>query len=217
MNGTVFGQIDDRPTGPSRLLYVLSGLMLVAGVSTAVWSAKLMIQGFTEMAPQRVALPGTVEIDLPGPGKHVIFHEYRSDFGGKAYANDPALQDLVLVLVDPSTGKPVALATLGHSETYQYGGRKGAAAFAFEIDRAGAYKLSASYPQDRTGPEVVLAIGRGFPTRAFVRFLIALFAGIACCAGGVVIAVVTGIKRNRARSAPRMPLPASGPPPPPTG
>jgi hypothetical protein len=83
--------------------------------------------------------------------------------------------------------------------TYSFGARKGVSVLQFNIDQPGIYEFSASYPRGQEGPEVVLAMGRGFMKKLMGTIFggLALFFGSGAIA--VAITVVTLLKRQKAK------------------
>jgi len=183
---------------PSRWYYGLAGLVFVAGW---VLFALFLFQNLSGLSDtlQQVVVPGSVELTLSQPGKYTIYYEYRSVVGSKIYSADQNLPGLECVLVSKTTGSKVALSRASVSSSYSMGGREGVAVFDFTIEQPGVYELSAGYPVGQEGPEVVLAIGQGF----VVRILTAVFGGLAIVFGSmaaaVAIAVITLVKRTKAK------------------
>jgi hypothetical protein len=154
---------------------------------------------------RQVVVPGNVELTLSKPGKYTIYYEYRSVVGTRIFSTEQSLPGLECHLVSRATGSSIPLSRVTGSSSYTLGGRSGVAVLDFAIDRAGAYELSAGYPEGREGPEVVLAIGQGFTW----GILIAVFGGLATVFGSMgaalAIAVITLLKRMRAERALKRP------------
>ena len=189
---------------PSRWYYGLAGLVFVAGW---VLFALVLFKNLSGLADQlrQVVVPGNVELTLSKPGKYTIYYEHRSVVGTRIFSTDESLHGLDCRLVSRATGSSIPLSPVTVSSSYTVGGRSGVGVLDFAIDRAGAYELSAAYPEGWEGPEVVLAIGQGF-TRGI---LVAVFGGLATVFGSmgaaVAIAVITLLKRMRAERALRRP------------
>jgi hypothetical protein len=107
---------------------------------------------------------------------------------------------LTVELVSAETGESVPLDAPGANTTYELRGRSGRAVLTFEVDRPGAYRLSADYPAGG-GPETVLAVGRGLGTRIAMTVAGAIAVGIGSFLLAVAIAVVTFVRRRRADHA----------------
>jgi hypothetical protein len=189
---------------PSRWYYGLAGLVFVAGW---VLFAVVLFKNLSGLADklQQVVVPGNVELTLSKPGKYTIYYEYRSVVGTRIFSSEESLPGLQCRLVSRTTGSSIPLSRVTGSSSYTLGGRSGVGVLDFTIDKAGAYELSAGYPEGREGPEVVLAIGQGFTG----GILTAVFGGLATVFGSmgaaVAIAVITFLKRMRAERALKRP------------
>ena len=183
---------------PSPWYYALAALVFIAGwVFFALFLFK-NLSGLSEGLRQ-VVVPGKAELTLLKPGKYTIYHEYRSVVGSKIYAADQNLSGLECVLVSKTTGAKIPLSRASASSSYSVGGRAGVSVFDFTVDRPGVYELSAAYSEGTQGPEVVLAVGQGF----VLGIVTAVFGGLAivfgAMAAAVAIALVTLIKRSKAK------------------
>jgi hypothetical protein len=189
---------------PSRWYYGLAGLVFVAGW---VLFALVLFKNLSGLADQlrQVVVPGNAELMLSKPGKYTIYYEHRSVVGTRIFSTDATLHGLECHLISRATGSSIPLSPVTISSSYTVGGRSGVGVFDFTIDRAGAYELSAAYPEGREGPEVVLAVGQGLTRGIFI----AVFGGLATVFGSmgaaVAIAVITFLKRMRAERALRRP------------
>jgi len=183
---------------PSRGYYGLAAAVFVAGW---VLFGLFLYRNLSGMADklQQVVVPGKAELTLSKPGRYTIYHEYRSVLGSKIYSADQNLPGLECVLVSKRTGSKVALHRAAVSSSYTMGGRSGVAVFDFTIEQPGVYELSAGYPEGQEGSEAVLAVGQGF----VVGIVITVFGGLAIVFGAmlaaIAIALVTLIKREKAK------------------
>jgi hypothetical protein len=176
--------------------FVIAALVLVLG---AIGSAAILYLGLSGLSMQRVVVPGSAEIALEEPGRHTIYHESRSVVDGRVY--DVAdVSGLTVELVSAETGESVPLDVPGANTTYELRGRSGRGVLTFEVDRPGAYRLSAEYPAGG-GPETVLAVGRGLGTRIAMTVVGAIALGLGSFLLAVAIAVVTFVRRRRAAHA----------------
>jgi hypothetical protein len=175
---------------------VIAALVLVLG---AIGSAAILYLGLSGLSMQRVVVPGSAEIALEESGRHTIYHESRSVVDGRVY--DVAdVSGLTVELVSAETGESVPLDVPGANTTYELRGRSGRGVLTFEVDRPGAYRLSAEYPAGG-GPETVLAVGRGLGTRIAMTVVGAIALGLGSFLLAVAIAVVTFVRRRRAAYA----------------
>jgi hypothetical protein len=128
--------------------------------------------------------------------------------GGKTFVtNNADLSGMRALLVSKATGEPVKL--VAPSASYSYSsGVSGVSVMEFDIGKPGLYQFSAWY-EGRGGPEVVLAIGKGFGERIWG----AVTQGIAILSGAIGLSVAIGaivfLKRRKAVKSTTL-LPAAG-------
>ena len=190
--------MDTPAIKPSRGYYVLAAVVFVTGWGLFAVFLFLGLSGLGSKF-QRVIAPGQSALVLNEPGDYTIYYEHHSVVGNRVYATDENLSGLECELVSKATGATVALQASSTSSTYSIGSREGKALFEFHIDQPGTYTLSTAYAAGHEGPEVVLAVGQGI----FAKIALTVFGGLAslfaCLALAVAIAVVTLIKRSKAR------------------
>jgi hypothetical protein len=183
---------------PSRAYYGLAVVVFIAGWVLFGWFLFRNLSGISGKL-QQVVVPGKVELALSKPGEYTIYHEYQSVVGSKIYSAEKNLPGLDCALVSKTTGSKVALSPASVSSSYAVGSRSGVAVFDFRIDQPGVYELSAGYPEGQEGPEVVLAVGQGFA----IGIVTTVFGGLAIVFGSMAaataIALVTLIKRDKAK------------------
>lgn len=185
-------------SGPSRKGYVFAAAVLAAGV---VGFVLVLFLGLSGLSMQRVVVPGSAELALKESGRYTIYHESRSVMDGRVYDVDD-VSGLTVELVSAETGESVPLDSPGANTTYDLRGRSGRGVLTFEVDRPGAYRLSADYPAGG-GPETVLAVGKGIGTRIAMTVVGAIAIAIGSFLLAAAIAVVTFVRRRRAiRAAP---------------
>ena len=179
--------------GPGRGGYLLAAVVLVLGVTGL---AAVLYMGLSGLAMQRVVVPGSAELALEEAGRYTIYHESRSVVDGRVY--DVAdVSGLTVELVSAETGESVPLDSPVANTTYDLRGRSGRGVLTFEVDRPGAYRLSADYPAGG-GPETVLAVGKGIGTRIATTVFGAIAIGIGSFLLAVAIGIVTFVRRRRA-------------------
>lgn len=185
---------------PSRWYYLLSILILVAGVSLFVFLLIRGIGGITDKLVQMEA-PGTAEMTFQETGTYTVFYERQSVMGGRVYNTGQNLQGLWVNVVSKETGDQAPITQSSTRTTYTIGGRSGVSVLEFNVDRPGVYQISAAYRDNRAGQPVVLAIGHGVAGRivgTVLGGLGALFGSILLAA---IIFAVTFVKRRRASRA----------------
>ena len=183
-------------SGPSRKGFVFAGVVLLVGV---IGFGAILYLGLRGLSMQRVVVPGSDELVLDEPGRYTIYHESRSVMGGRVY-DVSDVSGLTVELVSAETGESIPLDAPGANTTYELRGRSGRGVLTFEVDRPGAYLLSAEYPAG-AGPETVLAVGRGLGTRIAMTVAGAIAVGIGSFLLAVAVVVVTCIRPRRADQA----------------
>ncbi len=89
-------------TAPGRLWYAVAALLAVAGIAACTLLVMKFVQGLTD-TPQFLA-PGKFVFATAKPGRYVLWHEYRTVFGGRNYAVPEVLPDGARISVIESTG-----------------------------------------------------------------------------------------------------------------
>ena len=178
---------------PSRGWYGLAVLPVICGF------AAMGVILFTQLSRlddglEQIVVPGVRELQLE-PGRHTVFLEYSSVVDGRVYRVEQVSG--LTVRVDAADGAPVAVNAPMGSATYSLGGRQGEAINVFDVERAGAYRISANYG-GAAGPQTVIAVGHGFMGTLFTTILSALGAAFM----GMILAatVVVGVYMARRRA-----------------
>jgi hypothetical protein len=190
--------MDNQNIKPSRWYYGLAIAVFIIGGSLFAVFLFNSLSGLTEALTQ-VVVPVKSEIIFSETGKYTIFYEYQSVVGNRLYYTGERLSGLHCTLTSKVTGYRIALSRPMTRSTYSFGARKGVSVLQFNIDQPGIYEFSASYPRGQEGPEVVLAMGRGFMKKLMGTIFggLALFFGSGAIA--VAITVVTLLKRQKAK------------------
>ena len=200
--------MDEPRITPSRWYYVLAGVVCYTGLALFVLLIYKSISVLGSRLPQ-VVVPGETELNLREPGHYTIFYEYHSVVGDKAYSTEENLSGLTCTVSSKADKSKIALLPPWGSETYEFGGRAGRSVWEFTIDKPGLYLLSASYPEGRQGPEVVLAVGKDFMANLFKTIASAMALMFGTMAATVAIVVVTLVKRNKCKKRGAMQRPGS--------
>ncbi len=202
--------MDEQNVRPSRSYYALAGVVIVAG---AVVFALTLWKGLARATAslQQVVAPGTSEITLPEPGTYTVYYEHQSVIGNRVYSTGETVPGLVCTLASKRTGAGIRFSPSRANATYSFGGRVGRSVLDFQIEQPGMYVFSSSYPQGRDGSEVVLAVGRGSSMGIATTVLGSLAVLFGSIALGMVIFIVTLLRRHQAFQRLRT---AGGPPPP---
>lgn len=187
-----------RPA-PGRIWYAVAVLAALCGFAGAILVGYTKLKDVTGSLTQ-IVVPGGAVLTFE-PGHYTIFHEYQSVVDGRIYSGTD-ISGLLVQVVPTDGGQPVALGQPGVSSTYEFGGRAGQSVFAFDVTKAGEYRLAASYPEGRREPQAVLAVGQGTAWRIVSLVLSAIGLALLGVAAGVLIAVMV-YRRRRATLAPR--------------
>ena len=190
--------MDNHNITPSRWYYGLAiGFFIIGQLSLTLFLFN-NLSGLTGALTQ-VVVPAKSEIVFPETGKYTVFYEYQSVVGNRLFFTGERLSGLHCTLTSKVTGYRVPLSRPLTRSTYSLGDRKGVSVLEFNIDQPGIYEFSASYPKGQEGPEVVLAMGRGF----MKKLVGTIFGGLAIFFGSGAIAlaitVVTLLKRQKAK------------------
>ena len=191
---------------PSRWYYVFAGLVCVTGLALFVLWLDKSANGLGSKL-QQVVVPGEAELNLREPGRYTIFYEYHSVVGDKVYSTEENFSGLKCKLTAKADKSKIALVPPRGSETYELGGRVGRSVWECTIGRPGLYVLSASYPEGRQGPEVVLAVGKDFTANALntIGGGLALFFGTMFATAAIVVVTLVKRNNNRKRALARTP------------
>jgi hypothetical protein len=183
----------------SPLWFVVAGVVALATlVSAGLYLAPRIAT--IDQGTIRVVVPGSAVLTLDRPGHYLIFHEVRSVVDGRVY--QAKLGDMRVTLVPEGRSAPVALVTPKMSTEYQIGCCVGQSLLAFDIERPGRFRLSASRANGADEPKTVLAVSQGVVGRIFQ--LIGVVFGIGsiglAIAGALVLLAVRA--RLKARGKP---------------
>ena len=193
---------NDAPRASSRAGYWIGGALVAAGVLGAVlWFVTSLARVSGEVDDfQRLPLPGTATLRLEAR-KYVIYYEARNaDKTGTGFD---------LEINDARTGAALDTRRYEDSLTYSFG-HAGSAQATVTPPRASDYVIRAKGGDGARGAH--LAVGRSL-AGAILRTLLVTFAIGGLFAGsGVVLLVITGIRRRRVSRAPQ-PMEAEAPPP----
>lgn len=199
-----------RPAGPSKAGYWIGGVIIAAGILGVIVSGGLAYKALVHRvdAFQRVPLTGTEALHLD-PGGYVVYYE-----GSGVPNNVPP----ITVVVTPSGGlQPLPVSRYGESSpgarsfvTYNIHGHPGQAIATFTIpDPGGDYRIASASPG--VGG---LAVGPSVAPLLVGGILGALASGGLGLVVGLLVIILTGVKRGRAKRAQAaQPYPGYGYPP----
>jgi hypothetical protein len=206
-----------RNQKPSRWYYALALLIPVCaclGMALLVYSNVPKLPGALEALGienlTQVTIPGSAEIYFPKVGAYAVYYEYRGVIDGVKYSRDKTPPSLSCQLTSKATGADVALAAdyiEGNIYSTQNHERAGVLIKSITIHDPGVYNFSCQYPNGRTSPQIVLAVGPNMIYEFFnlaVKWLAALVSGalvfVAAGVLSILIVVFVAYKRRQSKN-----------------
>jgi hypothetical protein len=177
------------PKVPSVTGYVLAGLLTLAGIAGGVLLIVSGIRTYVDKVEgfERFEAPDSRALDLGEGGYSIYFERPGLD-------DDDPFPPISVSVVDPE-GEPVDLDRYDTDVSYSVSGHDGRGAWTFDADDPGTYRIQA----DGSGGDV--AVGRGIGA----RFAGAVVAGVGMLllapVLGAIVAVVTFLRRSKAKRA----------------
>jgi hypothetical protein len=180
---------------PSNVWYYVLAVVFagigVAGFGLILWNGLSHLTG----ALTQVVVPGHIDLALRAPGTYTVFYESESVLNGHSYSTPESvsMSDLTCSVTSRESDEYILLQKPSASVTYTLGGRSGKSVLQFHTSKAGHFRLSCRYPEEKRGPDVVIAVGRGVGTRILITVLggLASFFGGLGIAGGIVFWAVS--------------------------
>jgi hypothetical protein len=187
--------MNDRNVQPSVWYYGLAVLIIILGFLAF---AGYLFTGIssTQNGLMQLTAPGDAELNLKEPGEYTIFYENQSYFNGSVYNTGGQIPGLKIGVSEKASGETLNTYTAAGT-TYSMGGRSGQSITAFRVERPGLYWINTSYPRV-PGPEVVLAVGKGFVEGIFHLITVAMLILFGSIAIAAVITFVTYTRRKKA-------------------
>ena len=200
---------------PTRWYYVLALVIPVfacMGTTLFVYGNVPKLPGALEALGVKnltqVVVPGSAEIHFAEPGAYAVYYEYRSAIDGVRYYRGEYPPSMRCQLRSKSTGDSVKLAySTVKGDIYTYPERAGVMFKRISIDQPGIYNFSCQYPDGRSYPKNVMAVG---PNLVWEFFNIAvkpiaamLFGSIAFVFAGVISVLIiafVAIKRHQSKN-----------------
>jgi len=141
----------------------------------------------------QVVVPGSAEINFPKVGAYAVYYEYRSVINGVNYARTKYPPNINCQLRSKATDKNIELASPdveGNIYATQNQERVGVLFKSISINQPGVHIFSCRYTDDRSNPEIVLAVG---PNIIWELFNLAAKPVAATICGGLVFTGALGI------------------------
>jgi len=169
---------------------VAAGVLAVAGVVGGIVLIVVGIRSYVDRIEgfERFPVPGSEQVDLDDGGHSIYFERPGLD-------GEDVLPRLTVAVTPVAGGASLPLEDYDSDVSYEVSGHDGRGVFTFRVDDPGPYLVRA----DGSGGEV--AVGRGIGS----RWVSSVIAGALVLALGpllgLVLALVTFLRRSRARRA----------------
>jgi hypothetical protein len=200
---------------PTRWYYVLALLIPVfacMGTALIVYGNVPKLPGALEALDVKnltqIVVPGSAEIHFPKSGAYAVYYEYRSVIDGVSYFRDEYPPSMRCQLRSKRTGEAVKLApSTVDGNVYTYPERVGVMFKRISIDQPGIYNFSCQYPDGRSYPKNVMAVGSNLVWEFFNVALkpigAMLFGSFAFVFAGVISVLIiafVAIKRHQLKN-----------------
>ncbi len=174
--------------------WIGGGIIVVGAVVAVIWFVSGISSLFSAVdSYPRFTVPGQITTPLEAQ-RYKVFAEYpgaTTDINGVFRVGDLTVTD--------STGRPVQVSSAYSEETYSWNGHEGRSIAEFTAPTAGNYTIEATLPPTRSTASVRLAVGRGLQPSALVPLFAAAGLGGLAVLAGIVLIVVTAVRRGRAK------------------
>ncbi len=186
---------------PSKAWYWIGGLLIAAGVLTALglfigWAVSTS-KAVDNFARVRVPPEGQeVALDFKKPGEYRIYYEWRSEADGQRVDNDDhdPPQNLQITMTGP-TGEPVTVHPDDQDISFSFNDKLGQAVATVDIPAPGTYTMQVQ--SDATEP-FVIAVGKGALQTIWPWWLLGIIGAFILGLGlGLLAIIMTAVKRGR--------------------
>lgn len=176
---------------PSAAWYVLGAGALFAGLAVAITIVIVAVLGiFTAIDDyQRVDIPGSATIQVDEPGEQIIFVEDTRELGA-FLGGGPAVE-----VYDPD-GDLLQLGGSWATQSYTHDGYHGTETNRFTAAEPGPYRVEVA-SAEALPATARLAIGPSAFDGIPGRIVLAVLAGLGGLVVGLVVVVVTAVRRGR--------------------
>jgi len=184
------------PSRVSRRGYAVAGIIALLGLVIGLAG---LVRGFGALSDrvdafQRVDVPGTGEVQFTEAGDFTLYYEAAGVSADDASTAVPSVQ---IGIVSAQGDKPVSLDKYGGSATYSFGGHEGRAVATFHIADPGTYVVASA--ADIEPGSAQLAVGGGLGA-GFAQIILPALVLVLALLAAVVLAIVTAVRRHRART-----------------
>lgn len=196
--GGAAARVPPSPVGkrPSAAGYWIAGVVIAIGAVVAVvW----FIAGISDLFGAvddypRFRVPGSISAPLDA-GDYKVFAEYP----GASNGIDGVFRVGDVTVVDEN-GSQIRVSSSITEQTYSWNGHEGRSIAEFTAPRTGDYTISAAEPASRSGlSNVTVAVGKGIEASSVLSLIAAAGLGGLSLLIGIVLIVVTAVRRGRAR------------------
>ena len=177
---------------PGRAWYWIAGLLALAGPVAAVALAIGLVGALG--GDTRFLGPGSVQLELKRPGKHIVWFDYATSYEGRIYSGSQTLPEGARVRVtDLATGRTLALGAAG-AMTSREGATARVAIASFEAEAPGNFQVTV---EGRFEPRVFSAGPDMLP-----RMLWTIFGGVMLVLGSLGAAAALAVWAYLGRNPP---------------
>jgi hypothetical protein len=162
----------------------------------------------------QVIVPGSVDVNFPKAGAYAVYYEYHSVIDGLGYRRDEYPPFMRCQLWSKGTGEAVKLApstVQGNVYTSHYPERAGVMYKRISIDQPGVYTFSCQFPDGRSFPKSVMAVGPNLVWEFFniaakpiAAILCGTIAFISACGVSILIMGFVAFKRHKSNDTSTM-------------
>lgn len=197
------------PIRPSRLWYLVAGVLLAVAVGCAVLAVSSLSALSNKVSSfQRVQVPGQRVVTFASSGSYLVYFE------GPGFSGLHTTGTVPVGIQSQGSHQQIKISALNGttSESYSMGGHSGLAVASFTITAPGTYVLNAGQPTGSPAPADI-AVGPRIVSNVAIG-VVGIIAGILALIGSILAWLLTLLLRVRSRRrlltvGPMGPLPAA--------
>jgi len=202
---------------PTRWYYVLAlffpifaclGTALIVYPNVPKLPGALEGMGINDLT--QVIVPGSAEVYFPKTGGYAVYYEYRSVIEGVSYVREKYPPNMNCQLTSKATGTNVALVddyVEGNAYVTQDQERASVLIKSIIIREPGVYIFSCQYPDVRSFPQIVLAVGPNIgweflniAAKPVAAIICGAFVFMGACGISILIVLIVAVKRHQSNS-----------------
>jgi hypothetical protein len=181
-----------------RKWYVVALCLLLTGAAGAGWILRSGLSG-SDNSLIRTIVPGSTVLTLNEPGSYTIFYEMESVIDGRVFSPQD-ITGLRVGITSEDSGVKIPLKRTLTKARYSFPGHQGISILSFDIAQPGRYRLDTAYPDNRSEPQAVLAVGDGFVGQLLGTMFGAFGLGLLGCGGALALVSRSSVGGARERS-----------------